>query len=136
VNSLKKVIILISFLLPDAYKIALSTSVLIITWRVQNYLQPYKHEYNNEIEMLGVNVGIVTLLSGMIYNQINTSNSLNSVLLIIMLALNAIFIVQWIYLLVANLGEKYTVFEQVNISLLHYLGCKDHEICTYEEKTR
>lgn len=113
VNSLKKIIILISFLLPDAYKILLSASTLLFTWRLQSYLQPYKHTHNNDIEMFGVNVAIVTLLCGMIFNQPDTSDSLNTVLLIIMLVLNVIFIIQWIYLFITNLGEKYTLFAEV-----------------------
>ena len=133
VNSLKKVIILISFLFPEPFKIGVPILTLLVAWRVQNYLRPYKYSHNNEIDMLGVNVAIVTLLCGMIYNQVNTLNSLNSVLLMIMTILNTIFIVQWIYLFVANLGEKYSICEQVGISLLQYLGCKGHEICPNEK---
>ena len=50
-----------------------------------------------------------------------------------MTILNTIFVVQWIYLFVANLGEKYPVCEQVGILLLQYLGYKNHEIYPNEK---
>jgi len=61
VNSLRKVLILLSFVFPTNFQIIFSTSLLIITWRIQNYLQPYKNKEKNDIEMFGINVGIVTL---------------------------------------------------------------------------
>ena len=61
VNSLRKVLILLAFLLPDDYKIMFSSLVLLITWRVQHNLQPYKLDENNRLEILGVIAGVITL---------------------------------------------------------------------------
>ena len=78
VNSLRKVLILISFVLPFSFQIVFSTSILIITWKVQDYLKPYKKNTNNDIEILALNAGVVTLLSGLVYNIENqTHETLN-----------------------------------------------------------
>ena len=61
VNSSRKILILIAFLLPTEYQIMFSLVTLITTWRLQSYLLPYKDNDNNEVEILGVNVGIITL---------------------------------------------------------------------------
>jgi len=61
VNSSKKIIILLSFVLSSGYKISVAGVTLLVTWRLQKNLKPYKVSYNNDIEMFGVNVGIVTL---------------------------------------------------------------------------
>jgi len=62
INSLRKILILGSLLLDDSYKILCSVTVLVTIWKIQNQLRPYKSNGNNEIEILGVNVGIITLL--------------------------------------------------------------------------
>ena len=101
VNSLRKVLILVAFLLPTAYKIVSSVSVLIIIWRIQYFLQPYKNSQFNNVEILGINAAIVTLLSGMIFNQKdeNISDSLNMMILFVIFILNLIFMLKWVILL-------------------------------------
>jgi len=42
INSLRKVMILITFLLPGSYGTTASIIILILIWRFQNYLHPYK----------------------------------------------------------------------------------------------
>ena len=110
VNSLKKIIILLSFVLPDPFKIIVSVVTLVISWRIQKILQPYKLKDNNETEMIGVNVGITTLCSGMIYNSSDTHSGLNSVLLVVMVFLNIFFILQWLYLFSSNSQSKYKMY--------------------------
>lgn len=116
VNSGRKILILTSFLLPETYGIISSLLILIILWRLQNYLKPYKKEKNNYIEMFGVNVAIITLTCGHIYNQtyeVNT-DSLDLALLLIMLILNIIFICQWTGLLIISLEDKSIFLGKVN----------------------
>ena len=116
VNSSRKVLILIAFVIPKDYQILFSATVLISTWRLQEYLKPYKDNVNNRIEILGVNVGIITLSCGLIFNSNNTREVLNTILLAIMLFFNALFITQWSYLFLLTLGEKHPFFLKVSFA--------------------
>jgi len=114
VNSLRKVWILISFVLPTNYQMTFSTSMLIFTWRLQKYLQPYKNEKKNELEILGINIGIITLLWGMIYNtEDQTNDNLNFLVLWIMIFLNILFILRWTSRFLSTVGEKYPFLQKV-----------------------
>jgi len=114
VNSLRKVWILISFVLPLNFQIIFSTSLLIFTWRLQNYLKPYKSNEKNEIEMLGINVGIVTLFCGSIFNNDEEGNTrLNLIVLLVMIILNVVFILRWLVSILSVSGEKYPVLLKV-----------------------
>ena len=115
INSLRKVVILTTFLLPGTYGIMTSMLILVIIWRFQNYLHPYKEEKNNKLEMFGINVAIITLICGYILSQHYEKNTtvLDLALLIIMLVLNIVFIIQWAGLLIISLGEKFKFLEKV-----------------------
>ena len=99
VNSLRKVLILLAFLLPDTWKIVLSTSVLVVIWRIQKHLKPYKDNRNNEIEIIGINTAVVTLLCSLAYNQNDEDSQefLNNMLLAVMILLNVYFVLSWTY---------------------------------------
>lgn len=56
VNSLRKFLILISFLLPDSLKSMFACMVLLAVWRLQDILQPYKLKHNNSLDTLGVKI--------------------------------------------------------------------------------
>jgi len=101
VNSLRKVLILLCFLLSDTLKIVLSAAVLVTIWRIQHHLKPYKDNRNNEIEIIGINTAVVTLLCSLAYNQDDedTQEFLNNLLLAVMILLNVYFILNWLYLL-------------------------------------
>jgi len=66
---------------------------------------------DNDIEIIGVNIGMATLCSGMIYNQADTHSLLNSILLVFIVFLNLFFILSWLYLFSNNLGSKYKIFD-------------------------
>lgn len=118
VNSLRKIFILLCFLMPSEVKFVSAAAVLIISWRVQNHLQPYKVKANNEIEMLGVNIGVITLCCGMAYDQQDGSTRLNNFLLFLIISLNIIFITKWLYLLFKNFGQKYQFFQKVKLTII------------------
>ena len=65
VNSLRKVLILMSFTLfvtfSIAYKIMIATIILLITFRIQVYLNPYKNEEYNSIEISALLAGTITI---------------------------------------------------------------------------
>ena len=126
INSGRKILILMSFLLPSTFGIIVSIFLLIIVWRFQNHLKPYKEAKNNYIEMFGINVAIITLICGHIYNQDYETNTeiLDSILLFIMLILNIIFIILWLGLLIISLGEKYTFLAKVIYLTIPNIGCE------------
>ncbi|CAI2378198.1 unnamed protein product [Moneuplotes crassus] len=134
VNSSRKILILISFLLPDYSKILFSSSVLLITWRIQTFLQPYKYRLNNEVEIFGVNIGIITLCCGMIFNQKDTSKSINNFLLVAMIVFNFIFILKWTHLLFDNFGTKYSFFKKAG-EILSYATFQRPEGCRPDLQT-
>lgn len=116
VNSLRKVLILVAFLLPTAYKVTASTFILIIIWRIQKYIQPYRNDQFNDVEILGINAAIVIILTGIAFNQndTDTNNFLNFVLLFFILVLNFIFLMKWFILMIENFGEKWEILLKVN----------------------
>jgi len=61
VNSLRKVLILSSLVLPSMIQVFFSVFILLFTWRLQHYLRPYKNDDHNNLEIIGVNAGMVTL---------------------------------------------------------------------------
>ena len=65
--------------------------------------------------MLGINVAIITLICGNIFNQNyeQSTTILDLMLLIILITLNIIFITQWAGLLIISLGEKYMFLDKV-----------------------
>ncbi|CAI2373860.1 unnamed protein product [Moneuplotes crassus] len=121
VNSLRKVCILISFTLPTSAQIMFALGVLLITWRLQDFLEPYKLRQNNEIEIFGINISIITLCCGLIFNQEKTLASLNNILLIIMVIFNILFIIKWLYLLFLTLGTKHAFFRKLAM-LMRYIA--------------
>mmetsp|Transcript_8007 Transcript_8007/g.7089 ORF Transcript_8007/g.7089 Transcript_8007/m.7089 type:complete len:294 (+) Transcript_8007:200-1081(+) len=123
VNSCRKVFILICLLLPPLYKILVPSAILIFTWRLQKKLNPYKKIENNEIEILAVNVGTVTLLSGMVFNSEDSKNSLNFMILPIIISLNVIFLAKWLILFFESVGEKFSIFNKAS-DLLRYILCQ------------
>ena len=83
--------------------------ILILTWRVQNELKPYKDEKNNELEMIGIAAGIVSLCANLAYNldSTQTINLLDLTVLILSLWINSKFILEWVYLLTITLSQKH-----------------------------
>ena len=115
VNSLRKVLILLAFLLPDTLKIVMSTLVLVIIWRIQTHIKPYKDNRNNEIEIIGITTAVITLLCGLTFNQ-NDNDShdfLNNLLLAVLVFWNIFFILNWLYMLCEWFRNKYKFISKV-----------------------
>ncbi|CAI2376021.1 unnamed protein product [Moneuplotes crassus] len=106
INTLRKTLLVICFLLPTTLKIGFSILIMGISERVENYLKPYKLPENNKIEILAIIAGILTLNVNLIYEQNESINHLNASLLILLVAFNLHFILQWIYLCVRSFREK------------------------------
>ena len=124
VNTLRKVMILMAFGLlstfPDAYKIMISIIVLVVTLRIQIALEPYKAEWNNDIEIIGIMAGVVTISSGLIFSQSYSYGFLNLVFVVLVFLVNSWFLSKWLLLLWACLGERFKLFQQVSITKLHF----------------
>ena len=100
VNSLRKVLILMSFSLlityRPAYRIMIAVVILLATFRVQASLSPYKNNEYNEIEILALLTGSLTILSGLIFTSDEDQNTiLNVLILIIVIKFNVTFILKW-----------------------------------------
>ena len=114
VNTLRKVLILLSFwflaTFSNTYQIAVAVIILIVSVRIQIWLEPYKESYNNEIEILGMTSGIVFISSGLVFSQNYSYPMLNFIFLILVISINTIFVIKWVLLLTFWLGEKSQFF--------------------------
>ena len=117
VNSLRKVIILMSFSLlityPPIYKIMIALIVLVVTTRLQINLNPYKDPKNNEIELFAISSGGITLASGLIYTSNDSVDSLNFIIFIVVIWINTRFIIEWLYLFTLWFTNKYKFWVKI-----------------------
>ena len=112
VNTLRKVLILMSFSIlitfNPVYRIMIAVIILIVTFRVQVRLNPYKQNEYSNIEILALLAGSLTLLSGVVFTSEDNQNTiLNILILIAVIASNIIFIFKWLYYLILCLSEQY-----------------------------
>ena len=117
VNTLIKILILLSLLFNKAVTVTISLFTIVASARLQLYLKPYKKSANSQVEFLGLMAGMVTIISGVIFSGKNQINSLNSLVLIIMIVINLKFVLEWLYLLV-NVYEKSPTLVTVRFSLI------------------
>jgi hypothetical protein len=107
VNTMRKVIMpLSSVLLSTAsgfYRAMIAVLILIIIFRVQQKLQPYKLGENNQIEIFAIMAGMLTLFGALLFIESpdgDTKNvaSLQTFAIISIVCINAYFILRWIHL--------------------------------------
>ena len=128
VNSLRKVLILLTLTVLISYnpfyKILVSVLILIISVRVQLRLEPYSDDKNNEIELLAIYTGSLTLFSGIIFSDDNNDIGwVNLLLFIAVLVANITFIVKWVHLFFECMSEKYKIFAKL-LEIMHMFACK------------
>ena len=128
INSLRKVLILVSFSLfitfAPFYRLMTSIIVLGITFRVQIYLSPYKEDKNTNIENLAILAGALTLYSGLVFTSENEQHSfLNAIILVFVIFFNLAFIIKWAYLFILCMSERYLIFQKIVI-FIKILTCK------------
>ena len=105
VNTLRKVLIVCSnvFLAqyPMFYKGVLAIIIIILMYRLQLYLRPYKLEENNEVENLSYLASCVTLYGGLLFiNEEERGNEVIDLMAFILIVLfNAKFLILWAYLM-------------------------------------
>lgn len=91
--------------------------VLTITFRIQVAIQPYKDSHNNEVEILAVLAGMMTIASGVIFSTAESEATLNLLILIVVILFNVKFIFEWIYLLFICMSHKYEVLKKIAVFL-------------------
>jgi len=106
-------VILSAFLLEDSVKFWFASIVLLITGRVQLHLKPYKKEDNNQAEFLAIVAGFVTVLSGMIFQEEDQVGSLNTIIYILAISLNTLFVLKWISMVLKMFEEKSNAIRKV-----------------------
>ena len=113
VNTIRKVILLIVLLLNDTMKILFSSTMLVVTARIQMSLDPYRDSDNNKIELLAVTAGLITLMSSLIFLQEDSVDVLNVILLIFVIAINLKFILEWTYKMIQTKSDKSRLLKAV-----------------------
>ena len=86
VNTLRKFLILSVFgmLSSISLRLGIIIGVIIMTaiMRLQQYLNPYKNEENNYIEIIAIEAAIVTIVAALIFLQENSIEILNVCILV------------------------------------------------------
>ncbi|CAI2377736.1 unnamed protein product [Moneuplotes crassus] len=101
------------------YQIALSIVCLVGFFYFQKYMQPFKTKDNNQIDLLALSTGIVTIYSGLIFavgQDIHEGFELTALTLITVF--NGYFLLNWVYFLMVALEWKNQKF----IYLVNTLG--------------
>jgi len=80
------------------YKIIWITILLVIYYRVQIKLEPYKYQMNNALERLEAIAGTLTIFGAIILVQTESSVSLfDAILFVFIMVVNTYFIIFWTY---------------------------------------
>ncbi|CAI2371351.1 unnamed protein product [Moneuplotes crassus] len=121
VNTMRKLIILcfnvLLFRYRVEYRLLFGMMVLYLFIRLQVRMMPYKREENNQIEMLSLAAGVITLSSGIIFVTEEDAFGMFKILLtMIIFIINSWFLLVWFYLLLCSLGirnEKFLKLLQI-----------------------
>ncbi|CAI2380707.1 unnamed protein product [Moneuplotes crassus] len=123
VNTFRKVLIVMSFLLPTNYKIGFSIILMVVSERLERRLKPYKSEEHTNISLLSTAAGIITLNASYVYEQEGKVPHLNFVILLMLIIVNSRFLIEWSYLFLKCFKSKYKLVNYVFI-LTTKLLCK------------
>ena len=128
INWLRKVLILMSFtlfsMLPFTYSLMVAIIILVLTFRIQIFLKPYKNDKNNNAEILAILAGTLTISLGLLYTSGEDQQKfLNFILLLFTIMFNITFILRWSYLLIACMSDKYKFFKRI-LTIIDLMTCK------------
>ncbi|CAI2378783.1 unnamed protein product [Moneuplotes crassus] len=132
-NTLRKVLIVLSFLLPKIYKIAFPLMIMIASERLERRLKPYKEEEHNNITLLSTMAGIITLDASYVYDLDEKISHLNSCILVLVIIFNAKFILEWTYLCLKLFRSKSKVIEYIFLTVSKLL-CRKVQVEKSEEE--
>jgi hypothetical protein len=85
----------------------------VVSGRLQIYLKPFKNEENNTTELLALTAGMITISTGLVYNQDESVGLLNFFLFLCVVAVNIYFLLQWFYMLTKHYKQKYKCIKKV-----------------------
>ena len=113
INTLRKVLLLMSLSLSLTLKVLSSITILIVSARIQIRLRPYKRNENNTVELLAIAAGTITMLCGFMFSQTETVGFINIILLILIILINVKFILEWTYMIINCNRQKYIILNKV-----------------------
>ncbi|CAI2378011.1 unnamed protein product [Moneuplotes crassus] len=133
VNTLRKIIILLSLLMTKTVSIFISLSVLIITSRIQINLKPYKNEAHSRVEYLAVISGVFAIVTALLYSQAVQVQWLNDCILIVLVFANLRFVFEWAYLVLKIYRDKHVVIQTI-FKVISKILCKKNGVEQEEKK--
>ncbi|CAI2376317.1 unnamed protein product [Moneuplotes crassus] len=133
VNTLRKILIPLTNILLSRtdifYRIMSAVIILIIMFRVQESLKPYKFEENNKVEILAVLGGMITIF-GAVISLDNTNDQevedvpfLRAISVSLILIVNAYFLMRWILLFLFSFETSNEIICKIR-KMLGNLLCK------------
>ena len=107
-----------------AYRIMIAIIILLITFRIQINLNPYKNDDYNSIEILALLTGTVTIFSGLIFTMDDEDQESfwNAIIMMFVIVFNIVFVLRWTYLFMKSMSGKYKIFKQI-VTVIQYLFC-------------
>lgn len=140
VNTIRKVLMpLFSVLLATFnpfYRAMVAIIILIGLFRVQQHLHPYKLEENNQIEMLAIITGMVTLFGAILFIDVSDEDDediegLQVFSLVAIIFVNIYFILRWFHVFLYSFESKNAILGMSRKILgIALLRNKDEELST------
>ena len=140
INVIRKVILYICNVLLSTYngfyRASISIVFLVILFRLQVRLKPYKFEQNNMIEMLAINCGMITLFGGILFVEQTDSSILfiQMFALVFILLINIYFILKWAHLFVYSYSTKNYIVEMFRKVLSFVLMVEKKTLLELQDK--
>ena len=133
VNTIRKVVLLfISTVLSTFsvyYTALVSVFFLFILTSIQIKIQPYEDKRYNKIEIRAITAGTMTLFCGVMFSQGDSQDKsplLLPAIIILLIAINVSFIIEWLYLFIMSLNVR-NIKVQLFLQLLASLIFERHE---------
>ena len=123
------------------YRAMVAMVILTLLFRIQQNLHPYKKEENNQIEMLAVITGMVTLFSAIIFldkigdQEVEDIEFLQTISLIIIVFVNGYFVLRWFHVFLYSFHSKNQILSFTRRMLGWALFIKDSERMKTDEDT-
>lgn len=108
INTLRKILLLCSLLLPKSISVFVSLIVLVSSARIEVFIKPYKNPDHYKVEFLAMMAGAATISTSLIYSQKVHNDNLDTILFVIMILINLKFILEWLYLICKSYEDKNT----------------------------
>lgn len=118
VNTIRKMVLLVSLLFDRTVTIYISILVLMLTARLQIYLKPYKDPENFKVEFLAIMAGVVTIMGALIYLQNDQHTILNVYVFLAIVGVNIKFIIEWLFLVILIYETKNPLMEYVRLLII------------------